>query len=88
MNVSARVENKTGKAGIGAKYPYLVAWVGFNVLSILPNFVVQYLVGDAGFIAKLALYGLVGYFIFKFVVKQNVLKYMQANVAPSHSETA
>ena len=82
-NVPAEIETSfTNSAGLGAKYPYLTAWLGFAIINTVVGFIqgglVGLLLGDlASVLAEFVLDLVVGFFVFRFVVRHHVLKYVE-----------
>ncbi len=74
-------EIRQHNTGISARYPYLTAWVGFIALGVIFGLIVDYLtalISDGTiFLIEYLLDLIVGFFIFKFVLRRHVLPGIQ-----------
>ena len=69
---------------MSAKYPYLTAFVGFaalgGVLNLVLTFIIAFLVGPAySQIVTLIVTVVASFFIFRYVIRKNVLPYVNQN---------
>ena len=81
--------------GISARYPYLTAWVGFITISVILGLMADYLTAlmlttlmndGAIFLIGYLLDLIVGFFIFKFVVRRHVLPVVQGQAMAEFKE--